>query len=210
MPNCYRCWRPTMFLSLRAETRFAKAFQTRKRRRPTAPATSGQMSGYARFGRGFLAGLFALLRLRRASALLAAVSLVGAGVFIEQASAADPVTERVSVSSAGAQSTGASTQPAISADGHHIAFTSAASNLVPGDTNGRTDVFVRDLTTGVTERINVTSSGAQSEGVFSVGNSIDSVAINADGSVVAFLTNAPLVPGDTNATFDAFVRDRAA
>lgn len=54
-------------------------------------------------------------------------------------------TERVSVSSTGAQADGFSFELAISADGRHIAFSSSASNLVPSDTNGRWDVFVRDL-----------------------------------------------------------------
>ena len=40
--------------------------------------------------------------------------------------------------------------PAISADGRFVAFNSDATNLVPGDTNGARDVFVRDRQTGTT------------------------------------------------------------
>ena len=54
-------------------------------------------------------------------------------------------TRRVSVSSGGAQGNDNSFGPAISADGRFVAFGSSASNLVPGDTNGATDVFVRTL-----------------------------------------------------------------
>jgi Tol biopolymer transport system component len=53
-------------------------------------------------------------------------------------------TSRVSVSGTGEQATGDSRDPAISADGRYVAFGSAASNLVPGDTNDAADVFVRD------------------------------------------------------------------
>jgi len=50
---------------------------------------------------------------------------------------------------------------AISADGRFVAFSSASITLVPNDTNGRNDIFVRDRVLGRTERVNVTSSGAQ-------------------------------------------------
>src|SRR6185295_7492640 len=53
-------------------------------------------------------------------------------------------TARVSVDSAGAQGNFVSDDPVISADGRYVAFRSYATNLVPGDTNGFTDVFVRD------------------------------------------------------------------
>jgi hypothetical protein len=54
-------------------------------------------------------------------------------------------TERVSVSSGGAQGDSDSFGPAISADGRFVTFDSFATNLVPGDTNGAYDVFVRTL-----------------------------------------------------------------
>ena len=53
-------------------------------------------------------------------------------------------TERVSVSSVGVLANGHSDEASLSADGRFVAFTSFASNLVPADTNGRPDVFVRD------------------------------------------------------------------
>jgi Tol biopolymer transport system component len=103
------------------------------------------------------------------------------------------VTERVSVDSSGNQGMGWSFHPAISADGRYVAFDSWAGNLVPGDTNGRGDVFVHDRQTGITERVSVDSSGNEGNR-----NSWDP-AISADGRYVAFASDASnLVPGDTN------------
>lgn len=115
-------------------------------------------------------------------------------------------TERVSVDSSGAQANQYSYgwNSAISADGRLVAFVSAASNLVSGDTNGREDVFVRDRQTGTTSRVSVDSSGA--EGDFGAGESV----ISADGRVVAFYSSATnLVAGDTNGCLDIFVHDLA-
>jgi Tol biopolymer transport system component len=114
-------------------------------------------------------------------------------------------TERLSVSSAGEQGDGPSAAPAISAEGRFVVFSSSASNLVPGDTNGHIDVFVRDRDSGTTERVSVSSAGEQ-------GNSISGMpAISADGRYVAFWSQAyNLVPGDTNGYPDVFVRDRVS
>lgn len=100
-----------------------------------------------------------------------------------------------------------STNPVVSAGGGAVAFWSDASNLVPGDTNGAPDVFVRDLGTGQTERVNVSSSGEQAPQL----SVSDVAAITPDGRSVAFISNAGnLVAGDTNGTYDAFIRDRTA
>jgi Tol biopolymer transport system component len=112
-------------------------------------------------------------------------------------------TERVSVSSSGAQGNSWSAEPSVSADGRFVAFASWASNLVPGDTNGAYDVFLRDRLTGTTQRVSVSSSGAQANG------GSGSASISADGRSVAFESLASnLAPADTNGTWDAFVRDR--
>src|SRR5256886_498703 len=112
-------------------------------------------------------------------------------------------TELVSVDSAGNQANGASTDVALSADGRFVAFTSAAPDLVAGDTNGATDVFVHDRQTGVTERVSVDSAGNQVSGP-----SI-AAALTAAGRFVAFTSAAPdLVAGDTNGAADVFVHDR--
>jgi Tol biopolymer transport system component len=64
-------------------------------------------------------------------------------------------TERVSMSSAGEQANGYSDNPTISADGHFVTFSSAASNLVHGDTNNLRDVFARDRATGTTSLVSI-------------------------------------------------------
>ena len=73
-------------------------------------------------------------------------------------------TTRVSVATGGTQANNHSERPAISADGRYVAFTSLASNLVAGDTNGKLDVFVRDRVTGATTRVSVATGGAQANG----------------------------------------------
>ncbi len=117
-------------------------------------------------------------------------------------------TEHVSVNSSGAQGSGGfltfgSLRPSISADGRYVAFDSDATNLVAGDTNDSTDVFVRDRQMGTTERVSIDSIGAEGIG-FS-----ESPSISADGRYVAFHSIAStLVSGDSNGTGDVFVRDR--
>ncbi len=111
-------------------------------------------------------------------------------------------TERVSVDSSGAQGLGESLDGSISADGRFVAFDSSASNLVPGDTNGCVDVFVRDRLLGTTERVSVASSGAQGDWHSTL------PVISADGRYVAFRSSATnLVPG-VNGPGQLYVHDR--
>jgi len=92
---------------------------------------------------------------------------------------------------------------AISADGRYVVFGSDASNIVPGDTNGAGDAFIRDRQTQQTTRISVSSSGAQANGQSAI------AALSADGRFVAFTSDATnLAPGDNNGVADVFVRDR--
>jgi Tol biopolymer transport system component len=113
-------------------------------------------------------------------------------------------TTRVSIGPAEAQGNSASWWPSISGNGRYVAFESFASNLVPQDTNGFQDVFVRDCLTGITERVSVDSTGLE-------GNSLsESSSISADGRYVAFESDASnLVALDTNGVDDIFVHDRA-
>ena len=107
----------------------------------------------------------------------------------------------------------ASSYPSISADGHFVTFASNRTDLVPGDSNGRTDVFVRNLSTNTTERVSLTSGGAQATGPAGMDQEMffSPPAISADGRYVAFVSNATnLVPGDSNGATDVFVRDRLA
>ena len=109
---------------------------------------------------------------------------------------------RVSTDSSGNQGNRFSSSPSISADGRYVAFSSSASNLVPGDTNELSDIFVKDVTTGAITRVSTDGSGTQ-------GNSVSSVSsISADGRYVVFQSSASnLVPGDTNESFDVFLKD---
>lgn len=123
----------------------------------------------------------------------------------------DDETVRVSVASDGTQGNGHSgghvpgSGPAISGNGHVVAFTSRASNLVQSDTNGTPDVFVRDLLTRSTTRVSVPTGGGQARG------SSHSPSLSADGRYVVFSSTAGnLVPGDTNGASDVFLRDRVA
>lgn len=112
-------------------------------------------------------------------------------------------TQRVSVSSTGVQGDGASALPSISADGRYVAFESDATNLVAGDTNGWTDVFVRDRVAGTTELVSLSSAGVQANCQSS------RPSINADGRFVAFTScTTNWIPGKVQALNDVFVRDR--
>ncbi|WP_413612356.1 hypothetical protein [Bdellovibrio sp. HCB-110] len=113
------------------------------------------------------------------------------------------VTSRISVDSAGVQSNGNSYAPSLSADGRYVVFESKATNLVAGDTNNSTDIFVHDCQTGTTTRVSVDSSGTQGDSYS------ETASISGDGRYIAFESGASnLVVGDTNANQDIFVHDR--
>ena len=133
--------------------------------------------------------------------LVAGDTNVASDVFVRDRQAG--TLERVSVTSAQLQADNSSDSPAISADGRFVASASSASNLVPGDVDGISDVFVRDRSAGTTEGVSV-NPGVE------FGNHSGSPAISADGRFVAFESwESDLVPGDTNNSFDVFVRDRS-
>jgi Tol biopolymer transport system component len=102
-------------------------------------------------------------------------------------------------------------RPAISADGRFVAFESDAAGLVPNDTSGNSDVFVRDRVLGTTERVSVGSDGQTPLGNGAeFGNSFHP-AISADGRFVAFMSNGRnLVPGREIFETHVYVRDRVA
>jgi Tol biopolymer transport system component len=111
-------------------------------------------------------------------------------------------TKLVSATAAGAPGQNASDDPAMTPDGRYIAFTSTSPDLVPGDTNRRADVFLRDMHTGTTRRVSVTAQGRGPNGDSSA------PAISPDARYVAFASTASnLVPKDTNRSMDVFLRD---
>jgi Tol biopolymer transport system component len=141
-----------------------------------------------------------------ASNLLPGGYRYGTDVYLRDVAAR--TTVRVSTAPSGGPADGASTAPAVSADGRYVAFLSRATNLVRGDTNARIDVFVWDRAGRTTSRVSVSGRGAQGDGDASRSGR---PALSADGRYVAFGSGAAnLVPGDTNGAPDVFVRDRTA
>jgi Rod binding domain-containing protein len=110
--------------------------------------------------------------------------------------------QRVSTDAAGAESNGYNDQPRFSSDGRHVVFQSYASNLVAGDSNGTGDIFVKNLQSGAIQRVSADAAGVQ-------GNSDSGYAqFSADGRTVLFQSLASnLVAGDSNGTYDIFVKD---
>lgn len=118
---------------------------------------------------------------------------------------AQAATARMSVSTGGSEGNAGSFSSSISSDGRYVAFDSQASNLVPNDTNTSSDVFVRDTWAGTVKRVSLANDGSQANS-----DSYNS-AISADGRYVAFESFASnLVVGDTNGSWDVFVRDTVA
>jgi len=112
-------------------------------------------------------------------------------------------TALVTVSSAGVAGNAGGTSVSMSADGRLVVYNSNSTNLVPNDTNGVPDVFVHDLRRHTTERVSVSSTGAQA-------NATNGFAgISADGRFVAFNSMATnLAPGVTTSTGRVYVHDR--
>ncbi len=112
------------------------------------------------------------------------------------------IVTRISTDSSGTQGNGSSTDASISADGNLVAFRSYATNLVAGDTNGQRDIFIKNITTGVTTRISQDAGGVEANA------GSDAPVISKDGSKVAFWSLASnLAGGDTNNTYDVFIKD---
>ncbi len=92
--------------------------------------------------------------------------------------------------------------PSISADGQRVIFESAASNLVPGDTNGKLDVFLWIQSTGQLTRVSLSSGGAQADA------DCEKARISGDGRFVVFESRASnLDPAKNNSRRDVYVRD---
>ena len=144
-----------------------------------------------------------------ARSLVGLTCVVGALAVAAPAAAVVPNTERVSVSTSGVQADGNSPEAvfsgssSISLHGRYVAFSSDATNLVSGDTNGFSDVFLRDRQAGTTRRVSVSSLGEQANGASS------QPSISATGRYITFSSRASnLVNRDSNSIFDVFVYDR--
>ena len=114
------------------------------------------------------------------------------------------VTELLSVSTAGELGNGHSMYPDVSDDGRYVIYHSFADNLVAGDSNGRSDVFLRDRDTGVTTLLSAGMGGTAADGLshFAV--------ISADGRFAAYPSDAAnLVSGDSNGQRDIFLQEIA-
>lgn len=133
------------------------------------------------------------------------VSTPDVNAFLEDVFVCDRTTgviQLVSVDSSGTQGNSVSRAPSISADGRYVAFESAADNLVSNDTNGTTDVFVRDLGLGTTVRASISSAGSEADLASS------KPFISADGRFVAFESMATNLAGlDANGNYDIYVHD---
>jgi len=124
-------------------------------------------------------------------------------VFVKRIASGQVV--QVSSTADDTQANGESYYPTISANGNFVVFESAATNLTAGDSNGSYDIFRKNLTTGLVERVSVSGSGKQANG--------DSfgAAVSANGRYIAFHSHATnLVGGDDNAAADVFVKDMAS
>lgn len=116
-------------------------------------------------------------------------------------------TTRVSVSTGGTEGDQPAFELALSGDGRYVAFSSSATNMVAGDTNGVPDIFLHDRQTGITTRESVASGGVEGTG----GTVSQTLNMSQDGTIIVFMSDHPnLVAGDTNALHDIFIRDRTA
>jgi len=111
-------------------------------------------------------------------------------------------TSLVSVSSNGTQGSAASVSPTISTDGRYIAFSSSATNLVDNDTNGKDDIFVRDMVSGTTTLVSRTESGLQGD------SDCSNPKISENGLAVAFQSSSGnFALSDTNLASDVFCKN---
>lgn len=109
----------------------------------------------------------------------------------------------ISSNQQGVQGNGHSSHPLLSHDGRWLAFESDASNLVANDTNGKRDIFMKDLQTGMIERLNLASNGQQDNG------NAHLEAMSANGRILAFSSDGNnLSAGDSNQQTDIFIKNR--
>lgn len=178
---------------------FVRDLQGNVTNRVSVSATGGEANGGSFSPAISASGRFVVFE-SAASNLVAGDGNNNRDIFVRDLSA--NTTVLVSVSATGDRANGDSKRPSISADGRFVAFSSEASNLVPGDTNNRSDIFVRDLQANTITRVSADAAGEIANGISLL------PAISNDGKRVAFYSLASnLVPGDTNNVSDIFVFD---
>lgn len=137
----------------------------------------------------------------RATNLVAGVGIIAQSQILIRDLQTD-TTALVSADSSGNQGNSGSAHQSVSADGRYVAFMSNATNLVPGDTNGTFDIFIRDRQTNTTTLISVDSSGNPGD------NESQAPSISANGRYVAFASRATnFVSGSANGNWEIYVRD---
>jgi Tol biopolymer transport system component len=136
-------------------------------------------------------------------AVLTPNAVAGFNIYVRNLSTG--AIQLASRNSAGLGANNDSFNPTLSSTGRYIAFWSYASNLVAGDANGVEDVFVVDLSTGVTTLASVGTNGQRGNG------GSDLPVISGNGRYVVFWSlTSNFAAGDTNNAADVFIRDRVA
>ncbi len=121
-------------------------------------------------------------------------------------------TLRVSVTNAGGQVPGDSNLPVLSGDADHVAFVTSSS-LEPADTNGKDDVYVRNIAAGTTQRVSIRPDGSPviRPDVF---GAFSDLSISSDGRFVAMLNSGPgfgeIFLRDRNTATTTFPNDGSA
>ncbi|GAA4004577.1 cadherin domain-containing protein [Sphingomonas humi] len=142
---------------------------------------------------------FAILQSLSTNWLTTDVNGTGADLWIKNVATGE--LKLVSANAAGEQGNGFAGIGAVSADGRYVTFGSSSTNLVPGDTNGASDAFIKDMQTGAITRI--TNGGVELDGLAAP------LAISGDGQKVAFVSRAASL-GNTDLKSDLFIFDVAS
>ena len=178
---------------------FVRDYTLVRTTRVSVPAGAGQSNGES-YGPSLSANGRFVSFLSRASNLVPNDTNFDDDVFVRDRQNA--TTIRVSVSTAGEEANEFTRQAELSRNGRFVVFWSDASNLVPGDSEHSTDLFLRDMVAGTTERAVVRANGQAIDTQYPIS------AISADGRFIAFATGENLDPNDTEFDSDVYLRDR--
>ena len=134
----------------------------------------------------------------------------GSGLQVYRRDRLSGAVATVSVTPAGVPSVAGGSSPSVSADGRYVVFSSFAADLVRGvvDANGVSDVFVRDMETGITKLVSATATGAVASAGGTLFSTIDAHLVSDDGRYVAFVSSSPdLATVPLNRAAQVFVKD---